>query len=677
MKPRAYIITLFIALSICGNGQEIIVETEQQLENLTELLEEDVEDESFLQQLTYLKKHPININKAASDDLRTLRVLTDLQIENLIIYRSFFGTLIDLYELQAVPTWDIITIRKILPFITVADNVNVKNETLNRLKDGEHYILLRSSIILQDQKGFDKSLPTHYAGGKERLLLRYKYQFKNLLQYGVTADKDAGEDFFKGAQSKGFDFYSFHFFARQLGRIKALALGDFTVNMGQGLIHWQSLAFKKGADAINIKRQSSVLLPYTSAGEFNFHRGGGATLKLGPLEGSAFVSIKNISANSVIDTVSNEEAFSSIFTSGLHRTAAEIADRHNIGQTTFGGNLTYKRTGFSMGLNGVHYQFSKSFQKRDEPYNKFAITGKSWSNYSFDYSFTHRNFHLFGEAATDKQFNNAFLSGALIAIDPKADVTLLYRNIEKNYASLYSNAFTEGVYPVNEKGFYSGISIRPTPQWRIDGYADIYQFPWIRYRVDAPSGGKDYLLQLTYKPVRGIELYTRFKSETKGINAAPDSVIHYINNIPRLNWRLHLNYQLSREWLLKARTDIVWYDKKGNLAESGFLTYIEGTYKPSFTLSLNLRLQYFETDGFNSRIYAYESDVLHSYSIPPFFDKGFRYYFNLNYDVSKKLSIWGRWAQTIYRDKESIGSGLDEIKGNKRSEIKLQLRYIF
>lgn len=455
-----------------------------------------------------------------------------------------------------------------------------------------------------------------------------------------------------------------------------MALGDFTVNMGQGLVHWQSLAFKKGADAINIKRQSSVLLPYTSAGEFNFHRGGGATLKVGPLEGSAFISVKNISANSVIDTVLNEEAFSSILTSGLHRTLAEITDRHNTGQTTLGGNISYRRTGFSMGLNGVHYQFSKSFQKRDEPYNKFAIVGKSWSNFSFDYSFTRRNLHLFGEAATDKQFNNAFLSGALIAIDPKADLTLLYRNIQKDYASIYSNAFTEGVYPVNEKGFYSGISIRPNHLWRIDGYADFYSFPWIRYRVDAPSAGKDFLFQLTYKPKRGVELYTKFRSEHKGINGASDSVTRFIVNIPRQNWRLHLNYQLTRELLLKARTDIIWYDKKGVNAEHGFLTYIEGSYKPGFSLSMNLRLQYFETDGFNSRIYAYESDVLHSYSIPPFFDKGFRYYLNINYDVSKKLSIWGRWAQTIYRDKESIGSGLDEIKGNKRSEIKIQLRYI-
>jgi hypothetical protein len=85
-------------------------------------------------------------------------------------------------------------------------------------------------------------------------------------------------------------------------------------------------------------------------------------------------------------------------------------------------------------------------------------------------------------------------------------------------------------------------------------------------------------------------------------------------------------------------------------------------------------LQYFETDGYNSRLYAYENDVLYSYSIPVFFDKGYRYYLTLNYDLTNKVSIW--LGARIYRDKNLIGSGLDEITGNKKTEPKFQVRYI-
>src|SRR5205085_8420550 len=107
---------------------------------------------------------------------------------------------------------------------------------------------------------------------------RYKYAYKDLLQYGITGEKDAGEEFFKGSQIQVFDFYSAHFFLHNPGMIRTLALGDYTVNMGQGLIQWQGLAFKKGTDITGIKRQSAVLRPYNSAGEVNFHRGAGITI---------------------------------------------------------------------------------------------------------------------------------------------------------------------------------------------------------------------------------------------------------------------------------------------------------------------------------------------------------------------------------------------------------------
>jgi hypothetical protein len=99
----------------------------------------------------------------------------------------------------------------------------------------------------------------------------------------------------------------------------------------------------------------------------------------------------------------------------------------------------------------------------------------------------------------------------------------------------------------------------------------------------------------------------------------------------------------------------------------------------------NLRLQYFETGGYNSRVYVYENDALYNFSIPAYYDKGFRYYVNLNCNVKKlfrfgstnKMNIesWIRWAQAVYSGKNAIGSGLDEVRGNKKSEIKFQLLF--
>ena len=500
------------------------------------------------------------------------------------------------------------------------------------------------------------------------------------MQYGIVAEKDAGEQFFKGKQKQGFDFYSAHIFIKRLGIIKALAIGDFTVNLGQGLTQWQSLAFKKSVDVMNIKREGAVLRPYNSAGEINFHRGVAVTLAKNKWQLSIFGSYRKIDANFVADTSqSNDDFVSSLQTSGYHRTKSETDDKGIQRQLAFGGNFSYQIKNLHLGLNAVQYKFKFPLVKSADPYNRYALSGNSFGNYSFDYSYTFRNMHFFGEAAFTTSFSKAFVNGLLISASSRVDVSLLYRNISKSYQSLYSYAFTEGVYPTNEKGLYAGVSIRPNNAWRIDAYADFYKFPWLRYRIDAPSTGSDYLIQLNYKPNKLLEIYTRYHAESKAMNANPAQLtLSPVIQQPKKNWRTQVSYKIKPAVTLRNRTEIIWFDKRGAAAEQGFLIYFDLVYKPLLKpFSANIRLQYFETEGYNSRLYAYENDVLYSFSIPVFYDQGYRYYININYDLNKKISFWIKWAQTLYKDKNLVGSGLDEIKGNTKSEIKLQAAWRF
>jgi hypothetical protein len=649
-------------------SQEIPVKTQQQLENLADATEdEDLQDDSYLQQLDYLRKNPVDLNEATAGDLQVIRFLTDLQIQNLLHYRAILGKFIDIYELQAIPTWDVPTINKLFPYVTIGSATTIKESFLSRLKKGNQTLLFRISRVLQKSKGYNTALSNYYLGDRNHLLLRYRYQYKNLLQYGFTADKDAGEQFFKGAQSKGFDFYSVHFFARRLGKIKALALGDFTVNLGQGLIQWQSLGFGKSTEIMSIKRQSPVLLPYRSPGEYNFNRGAGATVQLKNVEATVFVSYKKFSGN-VIDT---GDSFSSFLISGYNRTLSEIGDKNSMADFSMGGNVVYQNLNFKVGVNAASHQFSKPLQKRDEPYNYYAFNGKNLWNASIDYSYTYKNVHVFGEAAIDKDLNKAFVNGALISVDPKIDFSILHRTIQKEYQSLFGNAFTENVLPVNETGTYAGIIIRPAKGWTFNAYADFFKFPWLRFRVDAPEVGRDYLIQADYQPDKQSQVYVLYRSRAKPLNEN-GGVTNYPLERLKQNFRVHAVKQINPVFTIKARTEMLWFDRNEKDAEEGFLAYIEGTYKFRKWQS-NLRLHYFETNGYNSRIYAYENDVLYGFSIPAFFNKGFRYYLNFNYDISKRLTCWLRWAQTIYGDTESVGSGLDEIEGNKRTEVKVQL----
>ena len=654
--------------------------TEQQLEAATESNDDIVpDDDSFLQQMQFFSTNPVNLNTADATELKELSILSPMQLQNLLSYRNLFGNFIDIYELQAVPGWNIRTIQRLRPYVSVAIKIQIFNSISDRLKDGQHTILFRSSKVLETAKGYALNASTatnFYPGSSQKLFMRYKYQYKNLLQYGISGDKDAGEQFFKGPQKQGFDFYSAHIFVRNLGILKSLAIGDFTVNMGQGLTQWQSLAFKKSSDVVNVKRQLAVLRPYNSSGEINFHRGIGITLAKKNMELTLFASYKKVDGNFIEASIDEEEHISSLQTSGLHRTKSELNNKGTQQQLAFGGNIAYNKNNFHLGINAIKYHFKLPIIKPDNPYNLYALNGKNLGNYSIDYSYTFKNLHFFGEAAISNSLHKAFVNGLILSVDSRVDMSMVYRNISSKYQSLYTNAFTETPMPINEKGLYTGISIRPDDFWRIDAYADFYKFPWLKYLVSQPSVGADYMVQLSYKPNKELDMYIRYRTENKARNYNPDELaLTPVIGKPKQNIRTQINYKLNTVLTLRNRVEMVWFDKKQLDAQQGFSFYTDLLYKPlRKKYSGNFRLQYFETDGYDSRLYAYENDVLFSYSIPVLYGKGFRYYINFNYDVNKKLSLWFRWAQTIYQNQTVVGTGLDEIKGNRKSELKLQLQ---
>ena len=238
------------------------------------------EDDAWLQDMELFRKSPLNLNTADADELKQLRILTDLQIESLVSYRNLLGNFIDIHELQAIPCWDTRMIQKLLPFISISSSAPLLKEGGKRLRDGDQQILFRISGLLQKSEAFKSSGSTRYAGVLRVFFSGIVIIINTCCNSVYCVIKMQGNSFSKADRSMGFDFYSFHFFARKMGIVQALAIGDFTVNMGQGLIQWQSLAFKKSSDITAIKRQSAVLRPYSSAGEFYFFRGAGTTIRL-------------------------------------------------------------------------------------------------------------------------------------------------------------------------------------------------------------------------------------------------------------------------------------------------------------------------------------------------------------------------------------------------------------
>ena len=186
-------------------------------------------------------------------------------------------------------------------------------------------------------------------------------------------------------------------------------------------------------------------------------------------------------------------------------------------------------------------------------------------------------------------------------------------------------------------------------------------------------------MQTTYTPSHKVETYFRIRHQLKEQdNSAEISPIKILGNIEIIRFRYNLTYSASDELQLKNRIEYVYYKETGKISERGFLIYQDVTYNPDkLPFSASLRYGIFDTDTYNASIYAFESDVLYSSSTPAYYSKGTRFYFLIQYKIRKGIDIWLRYSQTYYNNKQVISSGLSEIQGNTKSEIKAMVRFQF
>ncbi len=666
------------------------------IEQLLERLAEDAESASsvdfntILESLEDYRLQPLNLNTATFEELAELQFLSSQQIIALLAYREALGQFATVYELQMVNGFDLVSAKLLANFVVIQapeEKIPIKRLFLK----GKNQLLIRYQEILEPQSGFVKSdtledgtAVSKFKGSPARIAMRYRYNYGNRLSYGFTAEKDPGEEFFKGSQKRGFDFYSAHVYLRDVGIFKHIALGDFEVKLGQGLALWSGFGTRKGEDVLNLFRQEFPLKKYTSVNETTFFRGAAATIGVGKWEATAFASYKKIDGNvlsGIVDTLDSFqetiEAFSSIQTAGLHRTDAEIEDRKAIQRFDTGASLQYKSDHFSVGANAFFSKFDAPLQPSDTPYNRFRFNGDQLLNLSVDYRVLLSGLSLWGETAMSDNGAMATTNGALIDIADQISMGLLYRNYSKKYQSLNANAFGESSRPQNEEGLYIGAEILPVRKFRLQVYADVFKHPFLKFRVDGPSSGVEYFAQLNYSLNRSVEMYARYRNENKQRNAPAisDNIINVLSHHQKSDFRYNIDYRANYRLRFKSRLQWSWYDNGVSAKQRGFFLSQDVKYSlQNIPLDLTARFALFETESFDTRIYAYESSVLYDFSIPFFADRGSRFYVMGKYEWSRNVSCWLRFAQTYIANEETISSGDTQIDGNVQSEIRAMVR---
>jgi len=663
----------------------------QQIEVLSENLgSEDVDLTALTENLIYYKSHPLNLNTATRDELIDLGLLTEIQISNLIAHRERFGNLISIYELQAIDGYDLATIYAILPYVKVTDRFDAGHFSFNEMFDnGKHEIVLRTQTIAEQQLGYtDADSATlaenpnaRYLGNPYRYFARYRFTYGNFVSWGVTAEKDAGEEFFTGTQKRGFDFYSGHLAIRNIGPVKAAVLGDYQVSFGQGLVAWTGYAFGKTSFTVNTKRNAAGIRPYTSVDENRYFRGAATTMKFGAFEATAFYSNKWKDANvSISDTIGNDIEVlevTSFQETGLHSTPAEIADRRSLNEILYGGNISLRKSRYGFGITGIHSQYSAPLNRSLALYSQFQFNGQQNTVAGADYYFLIRNFSFFGEAARSANGGMAVSNGVLISMDSRLAFSIHQRWFSKDFQNLHANAFSESTFPVNESAVYFGVQAKPHRKFTISSYYDMIRYPWMTYQNDAPSQAFDFLLQANFTPDKRTDMYFRYRHRNRAIGATDeDSDIAFNIPLNQENFRFHISYPVGKSWKLKNRIEYTKFYPSNEEAVDGILFYQDVTFKKlGSPVSFTARYALFQSASFDTRMYAYENDMPYSFSIPAYYGKGSRVFFLVNWDVTRRFEVWFRVAQFFWYDRNVISEGsLTEIQGNTKTEVKVQLR---
>lgn len=684
------IILLFIFFRFDFQAQTRQEIVQQRIEFISEQLEaEEVDLTDVIASLNYYIDHPLNLNNATREQLQEIGLLTDVQINDLLLHRKQFGKLISKYELQVLKYWDLSTIQLILPFIKIDDKLDQVHVSLKEaLKYGKFELFLRYQTIPEPKAGYERvpdsvllSSNKYYHGNADRYYTRFRYSYRTNISVGFTAEKDPGEQFFRGSQKQGFDFYSAHAYYKGGKYLRGIAVGDFQVQIGQGLNFWSGYAFNKTADVANIKKNAQALRPYTSVDENRFMRGVGIDLGYKNWSLTLFGSQKKVDGSVVSDSLLDEFEFvSSINLSGLHRTNSEIARKHTLTERIIGSNVRYQKGGFQAGVAAISQGYTSPFNRDTLPYSQFDFRGKSLTSFSADYSYVWRNMNFFGEYARSyEQKDHAILQGLIIALDARASLSLLYRNYGKAYHTFYNNAFSEGSRTQNENGLYMGLRLKLSSAWSINTYYDVFQASWLKYQLDAPSSGHEFLFQPSYKPNKQLEIYARFRQQLRQKNSRDsDGTITPIEDVFQRNYRLNLSYQISEAITLKSRIEYVTIHRPSNTPEKGMLFTQDILLRPkSSPIDIAFRYALFDTDSYDSRLYSFESNALYVFSVPAYYYQGSRAYLMVRYTFLRKFDLWVRYGNFIYANRTSLSSGSEEISGNRKSDLTFQLRMTF
>lgn len=669
------LIILFTWVLITSVGaQTSDIKDDKWMEFVNEIAESTGNEQNInnlYEELSQIRENPFNINQITREQLDRLPFLSDEQIENIQLYLYVNKEMKSLFELKMVKEMDLNTIQMLLPFVWLGPPkaTTAELDWKKLLQRKKQTLYFRFDDNLNQKAGYlpkTDSADSRYLGSKPYTFLKYDCNVSNKIQFGLVAEKDAGERPKDG-------FFSFHLLLKDFGHVKRLALGRYKLAFGQGLAMNTNFAMSKSIIASNVATRAEGVSRHFSTDEINYLQGAAITMEYNKHLISVFASAKSVSASV------NDSVLTSLKTDAYFNTENDLTQRNGATMYLTGANWQRRFGALKLGATALYYAYDKRIEPVQRIDNYYTFRGLDNANVSVDYQYRWKKLFLFGETAMSRNGSLASLNGLSMNLTSSFKTTLLQRIYSKSYQAFYSASFSESSRTENEQGVYWGVQWNVRRYWRLSAYADVFRFPWMKYGVDAPSEGFDGMVQADYFPKEYLKMSFRYKYKQKEKNLTDAlAVTSFVGRYDLQRVRYQCDYSPGQQITFRTGIDYNNYREQNGNPGNGFaLSQSISKEWEKFPLSLDAQVMLFDTDGFDNVIYSSEKNVLYAFSFPSFSGKGYRYSLNAKYDINKKLTIWLKYGQTTYTDRTEIGSGLEAIQGKSKMDIYGLIRWKF
>lgn len=681
---KFWIFHIILAVALCAKCSFAKSQSNDWRSHLEQLAEEGMNDatiENIFQELTMLEGNPMNLNQVSREQLEQFPLISHEQAAHIAEFLDKNRPVYSVFELRNVSFLDFKTVELILPFFFAGEAKKEQPSVKTMLKRGRHEVQSRFDKTLQSRAGygeFPDSILQRYPNRKYRgedfyTSAKYAFSYRDRIQFGLVGEKDSGEPFLRKNHPVGYDHYGFHLIVRDLGKLKTLAVGDYRLSFGQGLILNNDFILSKSWGTNMIIRRTQEPKRHFSTAESGFFRGVAAVLQIGKVTVTPFYSHKRFDAN-----LSRNGEITSFKTDGYHRTLSEMEKKNNSHEQVTGININYRNEQFQLGVSGVYHAYDRMYCPVVNEHNYYSLRNSSHVNASIDYSYRLNRLTLAGETAVAR--NGATATTHMVQYSPSGlfSLSTLYRHFPISYNAMHAQAFSEGSKIENENGFYIGATFNPLRKISATTYIDLFRFPWPKNQVDKPSAGFDFYLLGTYAVNQNANFELRYKIKQKEQNSKyPDKNSRTVLPYNTQKIRFRYNHVLKSGWDFRTTFDVSLFRRKHFPQEKGFMLSQHAGYRGSKKIRGDFFAGYFKSDTYASRLYSYERNILTTFYMPSFYGKGIRLATLGRYTFTPRLSFSVKIGHTHYFDRETIGSGTEQISGNRRTDLFTYLQWRF